>query len=108
VLIYGIRISVGFEGYGTFSIAGQAILDELSIISGGRAYFPESRKQSDEVAEHLALQLRHQYVIGFTPTNAERGGKWNKVKIKVTPLNDSFKGAFVLSREGYVSPPASP
>jgi Ca-activated chloride channel family protein len=56
----------------------------------------------------MAVGLRHQYVIGFAPTNAASGGKWNKVKIKVTPTNPSLKNLTARSREGYFSPTPAP
>ncbi|HEY1403387.1 MAG TPA: hypothetical protein VGB05_04615, partial [Pyrinomonadaceae bacterium] len=56
------------------------------------------------VTDRIASELRHQYVIGFTPTNAAQGGKWNKVNIKVTPRSTELKSLLVRSREGYFSP----
>jgi Ca-activated chloride channel family protein len=87
--------------------AGQAILNELAAVSGGRAYFPQNnrnRKDLDVLTDRVAAELRHQYVIGFTPTNAAPGDKWNKVKIKVTPRNTELKSLRVYGREGYFSP----
>lgn len=110
VQIFGLGITEDHYS-GGLDIAGQAILDELATVSGGRAYFPENkkdRKELNEVVERIAVELRHQYMIGFTPANSARGGKWNKVKIKVTPLNESLKSLSVRSREGYFSPPAAP
>ncbi|HEX8128414.1 MAG TPA: VWA domain-containing protein [Pyrinomonadaceae bacterium] len=109
VQIYGIGITD--RSYpDSLNVAGQAILVELSAVSGGRAYFPENkdRKEMDEVVDRIAAHLRYQYVIGFKPTNAAAAGKWNKVKIKVTPRDTKLKSLLVLSREGYFSPSATP
>ncbi|HEY9404558.1 MAG TPA: hypothetical protein VIQ24_18010, partial [Pyrinomonadaceae bacterium] len=68
----------------------------------------DNKKDLDEVVDRLAVELRHQYVIGFAPTNAAREGGWNKVKIKVARPGVSSKGVVVRSREGYFSPPPKP
>jgi Ca-activated chloride channel family protein len=103
-LIYSISI----EDRGFPDVESQTALDELTLASGGRAYFIDDIKELDVVVERLALELRQQYVIGFNPANAARAGKWNKVKIKVTPQNKSLKDLFARSREGYFSPATAP
>jgi Ca-activated chloride channel homolog len=105
-LIYGVAIRERVEDFP--DIVGQTVFDELCTLSGGRAYFPHIGKELDEVVQRLTAELQHQYVIGFTPANATQGGKWNKVKIKMSPANEQFKKLTVRSREGYFSPPASP
>lgn len=109
VQIYGIGIIESYDSNGP-DIIGQAVLDELATNSGGWAYFPENkkdRKQLNEVIERIALELRHQYLIGFTPTNAAPAGKWNKVKIKLAAPDDALKGMSLRTREGYFSPATS-
>jgi Ca-activated chloride channel family protein len=110
VQVYGIGLQEKYESPG-LNVAGQAILDELTLSSGGRSYFPEDskdRKELDQVIERILMQLRHQYVIGFTPTNAAQPGKWNKVKIKVAPRGANRKSFVVIGRDGYFSPPQTP
>ncbi|MCA1566402.1 MAG: VWA domain-containing protein [Acidobacteria bacterium] len=107
VLIYAIGIT-GDSALGTPDILGQAVTDELTSLSGGRAYFIEREKEAGEAVKRLTVELRHQYEIGFTPTNAARGGKWNKVKIKVTLPDPSLKNIVVRSRDGYFSTTPAP
>ncbi|HLL16060.1 MAG TPA: VWA domain-containing protein [Pyrinomonadaceae bacterium] len=87
---------------------GQRNLDEMCSQTGGRAFFPNNRPEMDAVYERIAWELRHQYVVGFTPTNAAQSGKWNKVKIKVAPPSNFTRDIFVRSREGYFSPSPKP
>jgi hypothetical protein len=54
-----------------------------------------------ETAERVALELRHQYFIGFTPANAQGAGKWSRVRIKVTSPSKKVKNLYVHSRGGY-------
>lgn len=107
VLIYAISMTDTGDA-NSLDVVSQAIVDELTAISGGRAYFPEKKKELDEVMDRLVLDLRHQYLIGFTPSNAAPAGKWNKVKIKLTPPDESIKKLFLRTREGYFSPTATP
>jgi Ca-activated chloride channel family protein len=103
VLIYAVCLT-------TFSSPAawqQEKIHELTALSGGWSYFPSKGKEVEEVVDHMALELRRQYVVGFTPTNAAQSGKWNKVKIKITP-RVKIKNPFVRSREGYFSPVITP
>lgn len=83
---------------------GQRILEEMCDQTGGRAFFTNSRPEMDTVFDLIAWELRHQYVVGFTPANAAQSGKWNKVKIKVAVPRNFAKDILVRSREGYFSP----
>jgi Ca-activated chloride channel family protein len=107
VLIYGIGMSDPRAPNGV-QVEPQAIIDKLTAISGGYAYFPDNKKELDEVTDRIAIELRHQYFIGFTPTNAAPAGKWNKVKIKLTPPDEAVKKLHLRTREGYFSPTATP
>jgi Ca-activated chloride channel family protein len=109
VLMYAININIE-RNSSIPNIAAQAIFDELTNLSGGRAYFVDNEKDSTEATKRLAMELRHQYVIGFTPADArgERGGEWKKVKIKLTLPGTSTRNVFIRSREGYVSTPLPP
>jgi Ca-activated chloride channel family protein len=110
VQIYGIGVSDPYDT-GILNVAGQTILDELATVSGGRAYYPSNkkdRKELDEVIDRIVSELSHQYVIGFTPTNAAPAGKWNKVRIKLAAPDESLKGLSIRTREGYFSPAATP
>lgn len=83
-------------------------LEELSIPSGGRALLAHNSTEMTDVFERIALELRHQYSIGYRPANFAGDGKWHRVKIKVTPPA-GFPHVVVRAREGYyaVSKPAN-
>jgi Ca-activated chloride channel family protein len=105
VLMYAVNI-MQERDQSSLDIAGQAVIDELANLSGGRAYFVDNEKESAGAVKRVAMELRHQYVIGFTPAqDAGRGGEWKKVKIKLTLPGTSTGNIFVRSREGYVSTP---
>jgi Ca-activated chloride channel family protein len=100
VVLYSIGILGGNDPGSSLGLEGQGILDELSAVSGGKAFFPNSAPEMDEIFEKIALELRHQYSIGYRPNNFTNDGKWHKIKVKVTPPR-GLPRLFVRSREGY-------
>ncbi len=84
---------------------GQSFLDELSGITGGKSFYPNTNVEMDEIFERIALELRHQYSVGYTPKDFEPNGKWRKVKVKVKPPR-GLPRLIVRSREGYFATPS--
>ena len=76
------------------------VLEELSSPSGGRAFVAHNGIEMAEVFERIALELRHQYSIGYRPANLAGDGKWHRIKIKVSPPA-GFPRSVVRTREGY-------
>jgi Ca-activated chloride channel homolog len=99
VLIYAVGI-VERNNPGTLDVGGQALLDELASVSGGRAFFPETAAEMNEIFERIAIELRHQYSIGYKPTNFANDGKWRRIKVKVNPPR-GLPRLFVRAKEGY-------
>jgi Ca-activated chloride channel family protein len=85
VIIYAIGITDpyndGLAGY------GRGVLEEISRMTGGRAFFPNGYNQAElmEICTRIALELRHQYAVGFYPTDAASEVKWHRVKVRVKP-----------------------
>lgn len=100
VTLYAIGILSGSDAGSALGMEGQGILDELSGVSGGKAFFPRSAAEMDDIFEQIALELRHQYSIGYKPDAFANDGKWHKVKVKVTPPR-GLPRLFVRSKEGY-------
>lgn len=104
VVLYGVGILSGGDASSSLGMEGQGILDELSNVSGGKAFFPRSDAEMDDIFEQIALELRHQYSIGYKPNNFTGDGKWRKIKVKVTPPRGPPR-LFVRSKEGYYAIP---
>jgi len=98
VIIYAIGIEE--ERDGTLASDGQSILDDIAGVSGGKAFFPQSSAEMDDIFESIALELRHQYAIGYRPPNFDANGKWHHLKVKVNPPR-GLPHLFVRSRDGY-------
>lgn len=106
VTIYAVGILSGGDSGSALGMQGQAFLDELSSVTGGKSFYPTSDVEMDEIFERIALELRHQYSIGYTPPDFQPDGKWRKVKVKVKPPR-GLPRLTVRSREGYYASPIS-
>ena len=100
VTLYAVGILSGSDAGSALGMEGQGVLDELSGVSGGKAFFPRSAAEMDDIFEQIALELRHQYSIGYRLDPFITDGKWHRVKVKVQPPRGLPK-LFVRSREGY-------
>src|SRR5262245_64453327 len=65
VVLYAIGILGGSDMGSALGMEGQGILDELAGVSGGKAFYPNSAAEMDDIFEQIALELRHQYSIGY-------------------------------------------
>ena len=105
VQIYSIGIvEMGGGAGGSLDLQGQVILEEVSQTTGGKAFFPRSAAELEDATTRIALELRHQYSIGYEPTNEKRDGKWRKISIKVNPPR-GLPRLNVRSKEGYYAIP---
>lgn len=93
-------VEMGGGAGGALDMQGQAILEEISQVTGGKAFFPRSPAELEDAITRIALELRHQYSIGYYPTNAERDGEWRKIKVSVKPPR-GFPHLTVRAKEGY-------
>ena len=100
VTLYAVGILSGSDAGSAMGMEGQGILDELAGVSGGKAFFPRSAAEMDDIFEQIALELRHQYSIGYKPESFTNDGKWHKVKVRVTPPR-GLPRLFTRYREGY-------
>jgi Ca-activated chloride channel homolog len=79
---------------------GGAVMDGLASATGGKSYFPGNTEMMSEAFEQVALELRRQYSIGYTPSNFVTDVKWRNIEVKVTSP-PGFPRLVVRSRKGY-------
>lgn len=77
-------------------------LTRIAEVSGGRVFFPKSTAELPGIVDEIARNLRTQYVIGYTPTNASRDGSFRKVQVTVVDA-PSRKKLNVIARPGYAA-----
>jgi Ca-activated chloride channel homolog len=101
VQIYCIGIvEIGGSAGGTLDMQGQAILEEIAQTTGGKAFFPRSAAELEDATTRIALELRHQYSIGYNPTNVKRDGQWHKIRVNVKGPK-GLSNLKVQHKEGY-------
>jgi Ca-activated chloride channel family protein len=83
---------------------GQMILDGIAQLTGGRAFFVSSALEWEEAAMRVALELRQQYSLGYTPTNRRRDGQWREIRVRVNP-SELTPEVIVSARPGYYAAP---
>jgi VWFA-related protein len=85
VQIYAIGIfePVGSRGRTAEELAGPGLLSEVAEQTGGRHYPVENLNELPDIAAKIGIELRNQYILGFTPTNAERDGKYHRVQVRL-------------------------
>jgi VWFA-related protein len=83
--------------------SGPELLSEIANQTGGRAYPARSLDDLPALAGKVGIELRNQYVIGYSPTNNARDGTYRKVEVKVKapPGLPALKAALRL---GYTAP----
>jgi Ca-activated chloride channel homolog len=106
VVTYAIGIMDGRDAGSQNGMQGQAFLDELTSVTGGKSFYPQTDVEMDEIFERIALELRHQYSIGYLPKDFEANGKYRKVKVKVKPPR-GLPRLTVRGREGYYATPTT-
>lgn len=106
VVTYAVGIMDGRDSGSQNGMQGQAFLDELTSVTGGKSFYPQTDVEMDEIFERIALELRHQYSIGYLPKDFEANGKYRKVKVKVKPPR-GLPRLTVRSREGYYATPTT-
>ena len=98
------------------TLQAQNALNSIAKFSGGEAYFPRFEGSLPSIYEQIAGQLRHQYSVGFIPTDNSKNGKYHKLDVTLVdtqgnplvitnPKGKKIKYR-VVAREGYYSPKA--
>jgi Ca-activated chloride channel homolog len=82
---------------------GPELLATISGLTGASAYTLDNPKHLPVVAEHIANELRNQYMLGYSPEESRRDGKWRKIKVKLA-LPRGLQALRVQARSGYYGP----
>ena len=71
--------------------------------TGGRHFEISNLAELPDVAAKIGIELRNQYVLGYSPKNTTRDGKYRRVQVKLvkTAGLPQLKATF---RTGYYAP----
>jgi Ca-activated chloride channel homolog len=105
VQIYAIGIfePIASRGRTPEELSGPALLSELTDQTGGRHFEISNLAELPDVAAKIGIELRNQYVLGYSPKNTARDGKYRRVQVKLVKTTGlpQLKAAF---RTGYYAP----
>lgn len=75
-------------------------LEDLTNQTGGRAWFPADVNAIASITPEIAHEIRNQYVIGYTPADLTKDGKFRTITVEV-----NVPEAIVRTRAGYYARP---
>jgi VWFA-related protein len=103
VYAIGIYEPLASRGRTPEELSGPGLLRELAEQTGGKDFGVDNLAELPDVAAKIGLELRNQYVLGYTPKNLVKDGKYRRVQVKLVktvglpPLKPAF-------RTGYYAP----
>jgi VWFA-related protein len=77
------------------------VLKRLAETTGGEAFFPKEFNEVVAICERIARDIRHQYTIGYVPTNPTRDGTYRAIRI--VARRKGHGGLSVRTRTGYIA-----
>ncbi len=99
VLIYSIGILA--EEAPHDAKGAKRALKALAEASGGLDYYPKSLNEIDQIIPQVAREIRHQYLLAYTPLNDALDGTFRQIKVVVTAPGKPIARA----RNGYYASP---
>jgi Ca-activated chloride channel family protein len=82
------------------------VLKQLSKMTGGEAFFPESLEQILPICRQIAHDIRNQYTISYAPANRKPDGAYRAIEVKARKT--SIRGRLTVSTRAGYSAPLSP
>lgn len=96
-------------------IYGPELLNDITNMTGGRAFTIQSVAGLEDTVEKIGNELRNQYLLGYRPNTKDWGkdkkskkdktgrGEWRKIKVKVRPPR-GLPPLTVRAKSGYYAP----
>ena len=85
VQIYAIGIyePAASRGRTAEELSGPGLLSEIAEQTGGRQFPVENINELPDIAAKIGIELRNQYMLGYSPANQQRDGKYRRVQVKL-------------------------
>jgi len=84
-------------------LSGPGLLADITGSTGGKHFAVENLAELPDVAAKIGLELRNQYVLTYSPTNAARDGKYRRLEVKLVNVSRLYP-LRARHREGYYAP----
>jgi Ca-activated chloride channel homolog len=82
---------------------GPTLLNEMTELTGGRAFTVENLNELPDIAAKIGAELRNQYILGYHPSNKAHDARWRKIKIKLRAPR-GLPPLSVYAKTGYYAP----
>jgi Ca-activated chloride channel homolog len=87
------------QGKGMREAALKEVLDRVSAVSGGRAFYTDRVEELDGAFTEISEDLASQYLLAYAPADTATDGGWRTIRVEVTGVG---KGRHtVRARQGY-------
>ena len=96
----GIFDALEFRNRTPEELNGPSLLNEVTQLTGGRAFAVGNINDLPDIASKIGAELRNQYILGYRPSDKSHDARWRKVKVKLRapkglpPLNVSAKTGY--------------
>lgn len=103
VFAIGIFEPIAGRGRTAEELAGPGLLTDMAEATGGRHMPVDNLNELPDVAQKIGMELSNQYVLGYTPTNTSKDGKYRRVQVKVKQIK-TMPSLKAFYRLGYYAP----
>jgi Ca-activated chloride channel homolog len=101
IQLYAIDIlESGYHRRTLTELNGPLLLDELTELTGGRAFTVRNPNELSQIAAKIGTELHSQYILGYQPSNKARDARWRKIAVEVRSLNGPQHRS-VHAKKGY-------
>jgi VWFA-related protein len=76
-------------------------LKNLAEASGGLDFYPKDLAEVEKITPQVAHEIRNQYLVAYSPTNAALDGTYRKIEVRVK----GYGNPQVRTRSGYYATP---
>lgn len=63
---------------------GLELMNQVAEMTGGHMY-DATRTELSDIAQKIIVELRNRYVLGYTPHEEERDGRYHRIDVKLAP-----------------------
>jgi VWFA-related protein len=81
---------------------GVTELKQLAAQTGGRVFFPASRRSLNKTFAQVRDEIRSQYALSYIPSDFSPNGRFRRIELKVLRAG---KALHVRARKGYYAQP---
>jgi Ca-activated chloride channel family protein len=99
----GSKMPIEYRSRTPEELNGPSLLNEMTELTGGRAFTVENLNDLPDVATKIGMELRNQYVLGYHPSHKAHDARWRKIKIKLRAPK-GLPPLTAFAKTGYYAP----